>query len=73
MPAEYVGNGNPDGTIVGRVAAEKIGFWGKSPVAQRTFSSAVHVSSNVSTSTSWQAAIQEIIATLTALGIYASA
>ena len=31
---EYVGDGRPDGTIVGRVATEKVGFFGKAPIVQ---------------------------------------
>ena len=77
--AEYnhVSDGRPDGTLVGNNASDKIGFYGKAPSAQRAFSSAVHVSSNLATSASFGAtqlaAINEIQATLVALGIWATA
>lgn len=31
---EYLGNGNPDGTVLGKSATELIGFYGKTPIAQ---------------------------------------
>ncbi len=31
---EYVGDGRPDGTVVGRTSTEKVGFFGKAPTAQ---------------------------------------
>jgi len=33
---EYVGDGRPDGTIVGRASTEKVGFWGIAPITQPT-------------------------------------
>ena len=33
---EYVGDGRPDGTIVGRASTEKVGFWGTAPITQPT-------------------------------------
>jgi hypothetical protein len=34
MAAEYVGNGNPDGTIFGRTSSELIAFYGGTPLAK---------------------------------------
>ena len=34
MAAEYVGNGNPDGTIFGRASTELIAFYGGTPLAK---------------------------------------
>ena len=39
--AEYIGDGRPDGTIVGRTSTELVGFHGVTPVAQASFVSAV--------------------------------
>lgn len=74
---EYVGSGGSGGVVLGRDADDLIGVYGKAPSAQRAFSSAVHVSSNLATSASFGAtqlaAINEIQATLVALGIWATA
>ncbi len=74
---EYLGQGVSDGTCLGRSAADKIGFYGKAPSAQRAYSSAVHATSALATSASFGAtqlaAVQEIQATLIALGIWATA
>jgi len=65
-----------NGAIMGKTGGTA-GFYGKTPVVQRTFSSAVHVSSNIATSASFGAtqlaAIQELQNTMIALGIWATA
>jgi hypothetical protein len=67
-----------DGAVLGKTAANSgtIGFYGKTPVVQRTFSSAVHVTSNVTTSasfgTSQLAVLNEIQNTLIGLGVWAT-
>jgi hypothetical protein len=54
-----------------------VGFYGKAPVAQRAYSSAVHASSALASSTDFGAtqlaAVQEIQKTLVALGVWATA
>ena len=76
---ENLDYGSTDGCIIGQTAAKKIGFYGKVPVAQRAYSSAVHATSALVTSAgslfvaSHLAAIQEIQLTLIGLGIYATA
>ncbi len=74
---EYVGSGASDGTVMGRLSTSKIGFYGKAPSAQRTYSSAVHATSALATSTAFGAtqlaAVQEIQNTLIALGVWATA
>ena len=73
----YVSDGRPDGAVIGHNASDKIGFYGKAPVAQRAYSSAVHATSALATSASFGAtqlaAVQEIQNTLIALGIWATA
>ena len=65
-----------DGAVLGKTGGT-ISFYGKTPVVRRTFSSAVHVSSNLATSASFGAtqlaAIQELQNTMIALGIWATA
>jgi hypothetical protein len=74
---EQVTYNSADGAQIGKGASEKVAFYGAVPVAQRPFSSALHVSSNLATSSAFGATqlavINEIQATLVALGIWASA
>ncbi len=71
-----------DGTQVGASAtatpnAGKVGFYGKVPVVQRPYSSAVHATSGYASSGSFGptqlAIVVEIASTLVGLGIWASA
>jgi len=82
MPAipasfESLGYNAPDGMQIGRRAANKVGFYGRIPVVQRPFTAAVHNSTAVATSASFGAtqlaAVQEIMNTLTGLGVWATA
>ena len=80
MPSyEAIDYGSTDGAILGASASKKIGFYGKVPVAQRAYSSAVHATSALVTSAgslfvaSHLAAIQEIQNTLIGLGVWATA
>lgn len=74
---EQVTYNSPDGAQIGKSASEKVAFYGGVPVAQRAYSSAVHATSALATSTDFGAtqlaAVQEIQKTLIALGIWATA
>jgi hypothetical protein len=74
---ENLDYGSPDGSIWGRTSSDKVGFYGKAPVAQRAYTAAVHASSALATSASFGAtqlaAVNEIQATLVALGVWATA
>lgn len=74
---ENLDYGSPDGSIWGRTASDKVGFYGKVPVVQRAYSSAVHASSALASSASFGATqlavVNEIQATLVGLGIWATA
>lgn len=74
---ERLDYGSPDGCQIGGAASDKIGFYGKVPVVQRPYSSAVHAIAGCVTSSSFgatqAAAVNEIQLTLIALGIYATA
>lgn len=74
---EYVGTSGSGGTVLGQSASELIGFYGKAPSAQRAYSSAVHATAALATSSDFGAtqlaALQEIQKTLIALGIWATA
>ncbi len=73
---EYIGYNSPDGSIWGKGATEKIGVYGKVPVVQRPYSSAVHATSAISSSTDFGATqlawAQEVTNTLVGLGIWAT-
>lgn len=76
---ERLDYGSPDGSQWGTSASDKLGMYGKVPVVQRPYSSAVHATSALVTSAgslfvaSHLAAIQEIQNTLIGLGIWATA
>lgn len=74
---EYVGSGATGGVVHGRSSSAKVGFYGITPVAQRAYSSAVHATSALATSSAFGAtqlaAIQEIQKTLYGIGIWATA
>ena len=73
---ERLDYGSPDGSRWGGAASDKLGVYGKVPVIQRAYSSAVHLSSELSSSTTFSAAhlaaVQEIQNTLIGLGIWAT-
>ena len=74
---EILDYGSPDGSIWGKSATEKIGFYGKVPVVQRPYSSALHATSGISSSTDFGATqlawAQEVQNTFIGLGIWATA
>ena len=78
MPSyEQLTYNSPDGAQLGKGASEKVAFYGAVPVIQRAYSSAVHATSALATSSSFGAtqlaALQEIQNTLIGLGIWATA
>lgn len=72
---EYLGLGEDHGTVLGRSTSNKISFYGVTPIAQRASSS--QVTTNIAVSASFGATqlavIQEIMNTLTALGLWKGA
>jgi hypothetical protein len=74
---ERLDYGSADGSQWGGAATDKVGFYGKVPVVQRPYSSAVHASSAISSSTDFGATqlawAQEVTKTLIGLGIWATA
>ena len=79
QPTEYqqAFDNNPDGGQIGKAAADKIGFYGITPIIQRAYTASLHLSSTLSSSTTFStahlAAVNEIQATFVALGIWATA
>jgi hypothetical protein len=74
---ERVDYGSDDGCQIGGAAADKIAFYGAVPVIQRAYSSALHATSGISSSTDFGATqlawAQEVQKTLIGLGIWATA
>ena len=76
---ERIDYGSADGSQWGGAATDKLGFYGKVPVVQRPYSSAVHHTTALVTSAgslfvaSHLAAIVEIQKTLVGLGVWATA
>ena len=74
---ERLDYGSPDGSRWGSSASDKIGFYGKVPIIQRAYSSAVHLSTAIASSADFGAtqlaAVNEIQKTFVALGIWATA
>jgi len=73
---ENLDYGSPDGCIIGLTPLKKVGFYGKVPVVQRPYSSAVHATSAISSSTDFGATqlawAQEVTNTLIGLGVWAT-
>jgi hypothetical protein len=69
---KQLSDGNPSGTALGQSATDLISFYGATPVVQRTSSN--QTSSNIAVSASFGATqlavIQEIMNTLTGLGLW---
>lgn len=77
MPTyESIGYNSDDGLQIGNTTA-KVAFYGRVPVVIRPYSSAVHATSALATSSDFGAtqlaALQEIQKTLIGLGIWATA
>lgn len=72
MAVHQLSDKGSDGTSLGQSATDTISFYGVTPVAQR--SSSVQATSNLATSASFGAtqlaAVQEIMNTLAALGLW---
>lgn len=75
--AQVLDYGHEDGATFGKNASAEISFYGATPVAQRPYTSAVHATAGIATSSSFGAtqlaAVQEIQKTLIALGVWATA
>jgi hypothetical protein len=73
---ERIDYGSADGSQWGGAATDKLGMYGKVPVVQRPYSSAVHATSAISSSTDFGATqlawAQEVTNTLISIGIWAT-
>lgn len=68
MAIEYIGNGNPDGTVVGQ-SGEKLGFYGlATPIAKQTVTS---VTTTTATTALNETRISRLETALSNLGLIA--
>lgn len=74
---QYVGDNGTGGVCIGFSSSKKVGFYGATPVIRRAYSSAVHATSALATSSDFGAtqlaALQEIQKLLHGVGLMASA
>ena len=74
---EQITDNSTSGAIICSTSSDKVGFWGKVPVAQRAYVASVHNTSALASSTDFAAGqtaiLAEVMNTLIGLGIYASA
>jgi hypothetical protein len=67
-PVKQLSDGNPGGTGLGQGASDVISFYGVTPVTQRA--GTIQATSNVTATSNSAAVLNEIAATLVALGIW---
>ena len=74
---EQVTENSTSGAIICSTSSDKVGFWGKTPAAQRAFVASVHNTTALAVSASFGATqlavVQELMNTCINLGIYATA
>jgi hypothetical protein len=75
MAVEFLGSGSDDGTNLGRGITDKVALYGVTPIAQRASSAQASslIAATTSLTANMAAAIQEIMNTLTALGLWKGA
>jgi len=79
IPTSYetIGYNSPDGCVIGKASTAKVAFYGAVPVIQRAYSSQLHATSGISSSTDFGATqlawAQEVQKTFIGLGIWATA
>lgn len=74
MTLKHLSDLNPDGTLLGQSVTDKIGLYGKTPIAQRSgaaqATSLVGTASSTAVNTDLKAAVLEIMNTLAAVGLW---
>lgn len=72
MAIQQIFDGNGDGLVIGQEATDKLGFYGTAtPVAKQTCTLAAALTAGTTTPANIAAAVDEIHAALSALGIIA--
>lgn len=73
MATKQLSDYGPDGTKLGQAAADKIAFYGTTPVSQRASSDQATVASSGSFGATQAALLNEVRNTLVALGLWKGA
>lgn len=71
MAVEYLGKGEDDGTVMGRSSTDKVAFYNATPVAKQTATLAAALTAGTTTPADIAAAVDELHAALSTLGIIA--
>lgn len=74
IDANYLSDGRPTGTLLGNSSTDKIGFYGTTPIVQRTaaaVTSDVGTASSADVTTALKAAVIDLMNTMEALGLWA--
>lgn len=64
MAVKQLSDGGPDGTMVGQDSTDKVGFFGKAPVARQSA-----IATGADTTTEFTAALDSVILALRAYGL----
>lgn len=65
---EYIGDGRPDGTIIGRTSTEKVGFFGTAPIDQEAANTAVTTSvTTTATTTQLASTVADLVTLVNAI------
>jgi hypothetical protein len=70
MAVNQLSDKNPDGTKLGQSASDLIAFYGTTPVSQRASSVQATIASSASFGATQAALVNEIVNTLTGLGLW---
>jgi len=72
MAKKQLSDGGPDGTVLGQTSTDKVGFFGTStPVVKQTCTLAAALTAGTTTPANIAAAVDEIHAALSAMGLIA--
>jgi len=66
MTIQYLDNGNPDGTVLGKASTDLVAFWGGTPAAQPTITA---VGTTTATTALNETKIDRLYAALLAVGL----
>lgn len=70
MPVNQLSDKGPDGTTLGQNRSDLIAFYGTTPVSQRASSVQATIASSASFGATQAALVNEIVNTLTGLGLW---
>jgi hypothetical protein len=72
MGIKYLGDGGPDGTVLGKASTDLVGFWGGTAGAQPTSALAAALTAGETTPSDIAAAVVQMYSALEGVGIIAA-